>query len=142
MKLPTPQFGFIFAGVAGIALLTACSSTVNTVERAAPVGQRQMVNDKRIITDAGLNRAVRIVGVNETPGEFLKIQIEVLNTTGSLKSFNYRFEWFDANGMQVNATSAPYLPRQLEGRESLFISAIAPTPTAKDFRVKLIDSAP
>jgi len=140
MKLPLPRHCFPFAGVIGLSLLTGCASTINTVERAAPVGQRQMVNDKRIITDSGLNRAVRIVGVNEAPGEFLKIQIELLNTTSSLKSFNYRFEWFDANGIQVNSPTSTAISRQIEGRESIFISAVAPVPTAKDFRLKLIDS--
>ena len=136
MRLLLPQFGFLCAS---LSLLAGCVSTVNTVERAAPIGQRQMVNDKRIITDAGLNRAVRIIAVNETPGEFLKVQVEVLNTTHSLKSFNYRFEWFDANGMQVNTSASTYLPRQIEGKESLFLSAMSPTPTARDFRVKLIE---
>lgn len=140
MKLSLPHCCFTFAGIVGLSLLTGCASTVNTVERAAPVGQRQMVNDKRVITDAGLNRAVRIVGVNETPGEHLKIQVELLNTTSSLKSFNYRFEWFDANGVLVNTPTSTYLPRQIEGKESIFISAVAPTPSAKDFRLKLLES--
>ena len=140
MKLPTPHCCFTFAVIVGLSLLTGCASTVNTVERAAPVGQRQMVNDKRVISDAGLNRGVRIVGVNETPGEHLKIQVELLNTTGSLKSFNYRFEWFDGNGVQVNTPTSTYLPRQIEGKESIFISAVAPTPSAKDFRLKLLES--
>lgn len=140
MKPTLPPPCFALAGIVGLALLTGCASTVNTVERAAPVGQRQMVNDKRIITDASLNRGVRIVGVNEAPGEFLKIQVELLNTTSSLRGFNYRFEWFDANGVQVNTPTSTYIPRQIEGRESIFISAVAPTPTAKDFRLKLIDS--
>lgn len=141
MKLLTPRQCLTIFGCAALVLLTACASTVNTVERAVPIGQRQMVNDKRVITDAGLNRAVRIVGVNEAPGEFIKVQIELLNTTGSLKSFNYRFEWFDANGVQVSSPTASYIPRQIEGKESIFISAVAPTPSAKDFRLKLIDSA-
>ncbi len=140
MKLSLTHRCCTFASIVGLSLLTACASTVNTVERAAPVGQRQMVNDKRVITDAGLNRAVRIVGVNEAPGEFLKIQVELLNTTSSLKSFNYRFEWFDANGVQVNSPTSTYIPRQIEGKESIFLSALAPTPAAKDFRLKLIDN--
>jgi uncharacterized protein YcfL len=135
MKLLTPRQCLTIFGCAALVLLTACASTVNTVERAVPIGQRQMVNDKRVITDAGLNRAVRIVGVNEAPGEFIKVQIELL------KSFNYRFEWFDANGVQVSSPTASYIPRQIEGKESIFISAVAPTPSAKDFRLKLIDSA-
>jgi len=139
MNLPTPRHCFALAGIAGFTLVSACS-TVKTVERAEPVGQRQMVNDKRVITDASLNRGVRIVGVNEVPGEFLKIQVELLNTTGSLKSFNYRFEWFDANGVQLNSPTSVYVSRSIEGKESTFISATAPTPSAKDFRLKLIES--
>lgn len=140
MKMLLPQPRLVCAAAASLALLTGCASTVNTVERAAPIGQRQMVNDKRIITDAGLNRAVRIVGVNETPGEFLKIQVELLNTTSSLKSFNYRFEWFDQNGIIINTPTSTFISRQIEAKESLFISAVAPTPTAKDFRLKLLNS--
>lgn len=139
MKISCLQNARQFACVAGFALLTACS-TVNTVERANPVGQRQMVDDRRVITDAGLNRAVRIVGVNEAPGEFLKIQVELLNTTSSLKSFSYRFEWFDANGVLVNTPTSTAIARQIEGRESIFISSVAPTPSAKDFRLKLLES--
>lgn len=138
MKLSKPRHCFTLAGLVGISLLTACS-TVNTVERAEPIGQRQMVNDKRIISDASLNRAVRILSVNETPGVLLKVQIELQNTTRSLKSFNYRFEWLDTNGMQVS-TPTSYKPRQIEGKESLFISDVAPTPAAKDFRLKLIEN--
>ena len=141
MTPSTSRHCLTVAGCATLVLLTACASTVNTVERAAPVGQRQMVSDKRIITDAGLNRAVRIVGVNEAPGEFIKVQVELLNTTSSLKSFNYRFEWFDANGVQLSSPTSTYITRQIEGKESIFISAVAPTPSAKDFRLKLIDSA-
>lgn len=57
-----------------------------------------------------------------------------------MRSFNYRFEWFDANGVQVNTPTSTYLPRQIEGKESIFISAVAPTPSAKDFRLKLLES--
>ncbi len=138
MKPPSRQQSCLFAGITATCLFTACT-TVNTVERAEPVGQRQMVNDKRVLTDASLNRAVRIVGVNEVPGEFLRVQVELLNTTRSLKSFNYRFELFDANGVLVHTPISTYLPRQIGGKESIFISATAPTSTAKDFRVKFIE---
>ncbi len=138
MKILSPQTWVNLAGIVGLVVLSACT-TINTVERSESVGQRQMVSDKRILTDASLNRAVRIIGVNETPGDFLRVQVELQNTTGSLKNFSYRFEWFDATGMLVNTPTSTYIPRQIEGKESLFISAIAPTPTAKDFRVKFIE---
>ena len=126
---------------AGISLLSSCT-TVNTVEREKPVGMKQMVADKRLITDDTLKRKVSIVGVNEatTSGGFLQVQIEVLNRKNSMQDFSYRFEWFDMNGMLLNTPTSVWIPRQIEGQETLSITAVAPTTTAKDFRVKFMEN--
>ena len=126
---------------AGISLLSSCT-TVNTVERATPIGTKQMIADKRIITDSTLNKKVSIVGLNEstTSGGFLQVQIEVLNKKNSMQDFSYSFEWFDMNGMLVNTPTSVWIPRQIEGQETLSITAVAPTTTAKDFRVKFIEN--
>ena len=133
----------IYLSLAGIGLLalTGCT-TVNTVENADKQGQRQMVTDQRAITDASLGRKVSIVGVNQsmTPGGLLKVQVELENRTRSLQRFNYRFEWFDANGMQVTTVASALLPDQIEGKESKFIFGVAPNPNCKDFRVKFIEA--
>ena len=135
-----------FLSVIAIAIIAGSSGcdTMNTVERARPVGQRQMVADKRVITDHTLNRIARIVGVNETtgPGGFIKIQVELVNMTTDPQSFSYKFEWFDQNGMRVDTPTSTFIPRQLEARETIVISSVAPSPNAKDFQLKLIASNP
>ena len=122
-------------------VFTSCT-TVNTVERATPIGTKQMIADKRVITDDTLKRKVSIVGMNEgmTPGGFLQVQIEVLNRKNSMQTFSYRFEWFDMNGMLVDTPTSVWIPRQIEGQETLTITAVAPTTTAKDFRVKFMEN--
>ena len=139
MKIRTSLIS-ILSFALGLACFTGCT-TVNSVEHAQPVAQREMINDKRVLTDASLNRRVRVVGVNEStgPGGLLKVQVEVLNTTRSLQHFNYKFEWFDASGNLVSTPTSAFLPRQVEGKESLFLSATGPTPNVKDFRLKLIE---
>lgn len=116
--------------------------TVNTVERESPVGSRQMIADKRIVTDSTLNKKVSIVGLNEstTDGGFLRVQIEVINRKNSMQNFNYLIEWFDMNGMLMNTPTSVWIPRQIEGQETLTITAVAPTTTAKDFRIKFIEN--
>ena len=101
-----------------------------------------MVTDQRAVTDASLNRKVSIVGVNTalTPGGLLRVQVELQNRTRSLQRFMYRFEWFDANGMQVNNVISAQLPDQIEGKENKMISSIAPNPNCRDFRVKFIEA--
>jgi len=122
-------------------IFTSCT-TVNTVERAVPVGTKQVIADKRVITDDTLKRKVSIISLNEgmTPGGFLQVQIEVLNQKNSMQDFSYRFEWFDMNGMRVDTPTSVWIPRQIEGQETLSITAVAPTTTAKDFRVKFMEN--
>ncbi|HHT9114433.1 MAG TPA: YcfL family protein [Candidatus Wunengus sp. YC65] len=122
-------------------VFTSCT-TVNTVERATPIGTKQVIADKRVITDSTLNKKVSIVGMNEgmTPGGFLQVQIEVLNRKNSMQSFSYRFEWFDMNGMLVDTPTSVWIPRQIEGQETLTITAVAPTTITKDFRVKFMEN--
>jgi uncharacterized protein YcfL len=135
----------IFLTLAGVLLLLAvcgCGNSMNSVENAQKTGQRQMVPDQRAVTDKSLASKVSIVGVNSamTPGGFLKVQIELLNTTRSLQRFSYHFEWFDANGMQLSTLTPAEIPDEIQGGEDKFISSVAPTPACRDFRVKFIEN--
>jgi len=124
-----------------IALAVAgCHDTMNSVENAQKEGQRNMVSDSRVVSDTGLNRKVGVVGINTamTPGGFLKVQVELLNQTSSMRNFNYHFEWFDQNGMQVSGSSTAVIPDEIDPKESKYISAVAPLQSAKDFRLKLM----
>jgi hypothetical protein len=42
--------------------------------------------------------------------------------------------------MQLNSLSPAVIGSTIEGKESKFISAIAPTASCKDFRLKLIEN--
>ena len=129
--------------LAAWAWLSGCASTttVNTVEPAEPAAQRAMISDRRVLTDQSLNRSVRIVGLNTATGEegFLKLQVEVQNVTSKMRSFTYQVEWFDESGMIIQRPSDTALRRSIEGGESLMLTATAPTPRAKDFRIKFLE---
>lgn len=124
------------------ALIAVGCQTVNSTERAEPTGQRDLVAEKRVITDASLNRKVKIVTVNQSVGAggLLAVQIELANTTRSLQSFSYKFEWFDDQGMMVAGAASVFIPKQVEGKESIFVSGTAPNERARDFRLKLIET--
>lgn len=136
--LPFAAVGFS----AGLLALSGCKTSVNSVENAQKSGQREMISDERVITDGSLKNKVSIVGVNQsvTPGGFLKVQIELLNTTRSVRRFSYHFEWFDASGMQLSALTPAEVPDEIQGGEDKFISSTAPTTLCKDFRVKFIEN--
>ena len=135
--------------IAGAALLASvlltggCKTTMNTVENAQPTAKKEMVADKRVITDSSLSSKVYVVGVNEakTPGGLIQIQLEVVNQTSSRQRFTYHVQWFDAAGMQLSSTTGAILPCVIEGRETRYLSAVAPHPACKDFRVQFLESS-
>jgi uncharacterized protein YcfL len=139
--MKTNKFFLLACLAAPAVLFPAGCTTVNTVEPAQPTAQRQMLADKRVITDSTLNRHVAILGVNTAtgPAGFLKIQVELQNTSSSPHAFTYRVEWFDENGMIINLPTAAAIPRTIEGKETLSITATAPTDKAKDFRIKFLE---
>ena len=129
--------------LASVLLTAGCKTTVNTVESAQPTAKKEMVADKRVITDSSLASKVYVVGVNEakTPGGLIQIQLEVVNQTSSRQRFTYHVQWFDANGMQLSSTTAAILPCVIEGKETRYLSAVAPHPACKDFRVQFLESS-
>ncbi len=124
-------------------LLAACAlagcSTVNTVERASPQSRPQMVNDKRVITNPDLDDYAYVAGVNESVvgGNLLKIQVKIVNSTTAPRSVNYKFSWFDGNGMEI-PPGPPWMTLLLEGGQTKYVSSVAPSPKAKDFTLTLL----
>ena len=93
--------------------------------------------DQRIFTDPKLKVAFRIVNASTTESSafFLKIQIDAENLTDSPKSFNYHIDWLDKNGRAIELPEMS-LPMSLMGGQKSAIVAVAPTPLAKDYRIR------
>ncbi len=119
------------------AAMSGCA-TVNTVERADSQSRKDMVSDKRIITDSDLDDYAYVAGLNQSVvGNLLKVQAKIVNSTVAQRSINYKFSWFDQNGMEIESPNTPWSTLILEGGESGYISSVAPSPNAKDFSLKL-----
>lgn len=128
--------------LAAAVCLAGCKTTMNTVEPAEQSARKNMLPDKRVITDAGLAKKVYVIGINEdmTVGGVLKAQVEVWNRTRSQARFNYTWEWFDSAGMLVSPTSTAVNQCVIAGQETRYLQAVAPTPQCRDFRVKFIEN--
>lgn len=127
-------------GMAGLLAVAGCRS-VNMVEPEGRINAPSAIADKRIVTDPSLARRVQVVSLGEAEGAggHIRVQAEVRNTTRNYRTFNYKFEWFDEDGILVELPSSGYQRSQLEGGESRMLTSVAPTAEAKDFRLKLIE---
>ena len=120
-------------------ILAGCNS-VNTVERAEPLAQPNLIAIKKVITDPELRDKVSVVNVIEgtVSGDLLKIQVQLENLTYAYQLFNYQFVWIDKNGFQVTSPPPLWKPGQIEGRETIYLSAVTPMPSVVDFQMKLL----
>ncbi len=125
--------------IAAVAAFIAGCDTMNTVEPRDSKAVPNIVADKRIITDTALDQYAFVSAINEsrTPQGLLRIQAEIANTTSDYKNVNYRFEWFDKNGMLVESPSSPWKDLTLEGGERRYVTGVAPSANVADFRLKL-----
>jgi uncharacterized protein YcfL len=125
-----------------LALALAGCSTVNTVERAEPEMTPDYIATKKVVTDPSLADIVSVENVIQSTvsGNLLKIQVELKNKTNDYHRFLYRFQWFTKDGMQVTTAAPPWRTSQVEGRETVYVSGVSPSPDAADFRLELLDS--
>lgn len=139
MKKLSTLFACAFSALAFVA---AGCATVNTVEPANPVGKADKVPDKRIITNDTLNAIAYVVEVDraKTPGGLEQVQVQLQNMKSGVKNVNYRFTWFDANGMALD-TDPVMKSLSLEGGEFRVIQDVATSPTAVDWKLSIYESA-
>lgn len=118
-------------------LHTGCGSSVNMVQRAQSNAHPDYVNDMRVITDTTLARSLRIVSINQgrASGNLLQIAATLENLKNDARPFAYKIDWIDENGMPAGDSGWRLI--HLRGRETSTISAIAISPRAADFRLKI-----
>lgn len=120
-------------------LFVAGCNSVNTVERANPQATPNLIAIKKVITDPALRYKVEVVDVAEgtASDDLIKIQVKLENLTYDMQQFNYQFTWIEQDGF-VATSPAPWRPGQVQGRETIFITGIAPNPRVVDFQLKLL----
>lgn len=133
------KHGIILA-VAAVLLTAGCRTSVNTVESADKAGIVQPVRDKRVVTDPSMAHRVNVTAIIERTAAngFRQIQVQYTNFRNSEQTVFVSVEWVDATGMRVTTAGGGWMQQQFMARESRFILYTAPTPTAKDFTIKLI----
>lgn len=115
--------------------LGACSSPkVNTVQSAEP---SKDLYEKVVFSDK-LDKKVHIQNVvTKTENGFLQVQVDLVNTTRDKETFEYAYEWFDADGMQVAPSTAIWTQATIYPGETRSFPVTAGSKAATDFRFKI-----
>jgi len=128
-----------FSAACGLALSLAACTTTNTLEREHPTAVPNNVATRYVQTDNDLSDIAQVVGVRQATvsGDLLKVDVDIYNNDVNTRQIVYKFEWFDNQGMHVETPLSTWLPKSLLAKETVTLSAVAPMPKAKDFKLKL-----
>lgn len=137
---------FIVGGIAAVAAvaslgLIGCSTTagVETTGKMSWDDQGARTLEKNVVfNNSGLKGDIQIVDVKSAmAGDIMRAQATLRSKDKDTLQFQYRFEWLDAGGIEINSGSGSWKPLMLNGRETKTIQAVAPDPRAKEFKLKI-----
>lgn len=59
-------------------------------------------------------------------GDMMQVQIPLTSLYDDTQSYKYQFSWFDANGVQIDGGSAPWLPLVVYGHQTKTVQGVVP----------------
>jgi uncharacterized protein YcfL len=102
-------------------------------EDGAPGLDKQVV-----INNSGLARDIAVTDLKGvTVGNLLKAQASLRSKDRDTVPIQYKFDWFDAEGMELAAGGSAWKPLLVHGRETKTIQGVAPDPRAREFKLKI-----
>lgn len=118
--------------LAAVALFAAgCQSPVTSGESMSVIvtGDR-IVGASLRVDHPGVARHVALAGATTalTPDGFLRVQAHLVSTDHRDYAVQYKFRFFDANGMEAFGPDRPWQVATIHGGEALRAEAVSPTP--------------
>ena len=117
-----------------------CAHNINVVEKSQMTGVPAYVDSRVIYNDFTLKHDLQVTQMLMAPtaGGPLKVQATLHNTRSRKVSVNYRFSWYDSEGMKIGRNQV-WRPQTLLGKQSVDVSNVAPGEMAVNFKLELIE---
>ena len=136
------NMGLSVLAVCGVMIMGGCVGKTSGIKGSAATVQEpdgMMQSSQYVIIDnSKLARGLQIVDLkSEFVGDLLKAQVTLVSKYSKTLDFQYKFVWFDAKGMEINPGSLPWIPLIMLGNESKTIQAVAPNPSAREFKINI-----
>lgn len=132
---------FVSAALAATLGLSGCSTTSGVEATGKTVwsdeGAREL-GKKVVYSNSSLAGDVQIVDMQSAlAGDLMRAQASLKSKDGDTLNLQYRFDWYDSKGMEINSGTGSWKPLILYGKESKTVQSVAPDPRAKEFKLKI-----
>jgi uncharacterized protein YcfL len=122
-------------------ILSGCSTTAGVEAGGKTVwndeGAREL-SKKVVFNSSSLAGDLQVVDLQSAlAGNLMRAQATLRSRDRDTISLQYRFDWYDANGIEINSGSGSWKPLILTGKETKTVQGVAPDPRAKEFKLKV-----
>jgi len=91
-----------------------------------------------VINNPKLAKGLQIVDLKSVfKGDILMGQVTLVSKYSATLKFQYKFAWFNKDGMEISPDSGPWTPLIMYGNESKTIQSVAPNSGAREFKIKI-----
>lgn len=121
--------------------LAGCSTTagVEATGKTAWDEQGARTLEKNVLfNDSALEWNIQITDIKSVMvGDVMRVQASLRSRSKFTLPLQYRFDWYDAAGLEINPGAGSWKPLILYGLESKTIQSVAPDHRAKEFKLKI-----
>lgn len=133
--------GFLAAALTATVSLNGCGTTAGVEAGGKTVwndeGAREL-SKKVVFESSSLAGDLKVVDLQSAlAGNMMRAQATLKSKDRDTLSFQYRFDWYDASGMEINSGAGSWKPLIITGRETKTVQSVAPDPRAKEFKLKI-----
>lgn len=122
---------WLVAGL-GVMALAGCSSSNTAGLRIDSASQQVLFSDSALDDDISINN----IDTQENNGNTRGL-VKITNNSQDTQNLQYRFYWYDDQGLEVNAKQGAWRQFILRGYESMTLSEVSVNPNAADFRIQI-----
>ncbi len=119
--------------------MAGCGGTTGAVASGKTTWDDQGARtlDKSVVFNSmGLKMEIEVVDMkNSLAGDLMKVQAALRSKNSGTLPFQYRFEWYDADGLEINSGTGSWKPLLLNGKELKTVQGVAPDKRAKEFKL-------
>ncbi|MCF7354789.1 MULTISPECIES: YcfL family protein [unclassified Vibrio] len=122
---------WLVAGL-GLVALAGCSSSNTAGLRIDSASQQVLYSDSALDDDLTIDN----IDTQENNGNTRGL-VKITNNSQDTQNLQYRFYWYDDQGLEVNAKQGAWRQFILRGYESMTLSEVSVNPNATDFRIQI-----
>jgi uncharacterized protein YcfL len=134
MKNVTLRISFACLALCGLLFtLTGCSTAgIQAGDSSQAMSPYLLVDDPSLADQISVAKVA-----HDQVGDIMRATVTLKSNRNRSIQFQYRFSWYDQNGMELDGSGKTYRTLTLRGKDAVPVTSVAPSPYATEFKIRI-----